>query len=207
MGDVRVAFMQALMRAAFPALTQHTGTAVVTMSTGVDHRWDMPLQIDLDIYPAASARQDAPPRRSPYLHATFDFDGDVFRSASLFGDAVSQSKSEQLSKLADAGALATESQVAEALARLGATFGPDKKAEFRARLNLSRFAEVIGGIRQADIAFTSPAHRVPPSYSGPPRWRVAITTSRRSPPECVVLLFEPFEGQLVGALRGDLACR
>jgi hypothetical protein len=208
--DRRFAFMQALMRAAFPGLDRHESSVVIRMSTASDYRWDRPPMVFVDVYPGKSSSDPpaaTPGNSSPYLQGRFEFIDEKLLHAGFDGSAVNESRRNALDKRdEDAPTGLTDTQLAGVLSELGAQFGPDKRTELLRQLDLPRFEAALGKSESVDVAFVSKRHPKPATYSGGPRWRVLLTTLLDGEKECFVLMLEPFGGRLTGVVRGVNGC-
>jgi hypothetical protein len=166
------------------------------MGTPIGLRWDRPATISVDVYPDADAK--AWQARDPdhrYLRGSFSFAGDTFEHAGFSGDAVNQEKQDKFDQMQATDRISTDQQLAETLARLDAKFGPDRRAEFIAQLDLPRFARALGTIEKSAVDFTTGLHS-DPSYNFRARWTVRLRTRQGQKGDCFIVLFEPFGGQV-----------
>jgi hypothetical protein len=202
--ETRIGFVEALMRAGFPALEGTYRPVIVTLHTAIRQRWEDPLAVQVDVYRETDATvspSTEPTRR--YLRGDFQFLRDELEMAAFSGDGVNQEKRDKYNEMQAKGLVGTDEQLAATLVRLDARFGPDKRAAFLAQVDLSRFARVLGTIEKQSVDFYSGLSSRAGYYS-PAKWIARLQTRQGNSAKCFVVNFEPFRGQVEAVFPADM---
>ncbi|HTZ75677.1 MAG TPA: hypothetical protein VMB47_17280 [Candidatus Aquilonibacter sp.] len=191
----------------------------LSLEENIGSPWTQFFRVSLDVVPLSTEEEinakDSftldgrggripPPTNTPVLTGFVDFDGgERIQGFGVSGPLSNSDKNDAIQHLIQSHPEWTNEMDYEALEKAGARFGPSDEQAFVQSIHIEKYRPFLGQLKVKSVTFEGPQERHQGTF-GIMYWEVRAEARLHGGPVWEYsLLFEPFDGKLIGLWRID----